>query len=370
MKDRGQKEAALRYCVGKDWFPQLELDVLSDLNIADRTLKTTDVDVFASMPADFVGYYRMAIDCKTLKSQSPINRAIWLRGLCDTLQATRGISILQKAQIDIDHRYTAARLGITLLTEEEFQAFAEATTTRKTPLRACLSDLAAWDRLFEIPSHYPALRELVDFSKSYYWMMRNESEACRKTIAYVRKCSADLDPGKAEHCAIFMDAAALFMHAFAIVVANLFAFHLQPGSSEDLSNALLLYLYGGRESYEHRNQLNKIILELRRESSPQGASGDLTLPIWPTFLQLARKCLDAPFEVNRSPIILREIAMGYLSDSHSVEYLTYLANSYPQASKLAIIGAEYLAKAGKLPADFLRIAENKILQVQKPVGKV
>lgn len=243
MKDREQKSAALEYCARKGWFPQLEVDVLTDLNIADRALKITDIDVLATIPTDFVGYECVLIDCKTLRGESPINRAIWLKGLVDRLSARRGFCILRKPAIEIDHRYSAGRMGITLLTESEWHSFVEATTGKPEPVTAAIANVDLWDRLYSAPADYPALKPAVDFSKSYYWMMDSESEACRKSIAIVRKVSPELDPKKPIHKAIFLDLAALFAHSLSKIVPNLFLLYLQPRNQADLSEAVLMYLY-------------------------------------------------------------------------------------------------------------------------------
>ncbi len=52
---------------------------------------------------------------------------MWLKGIMGTMDAEHGMCILRKADIPNDHRVGAARLGVTLITEDEFQIYADAT---------------------------------------------------------------------------------------------------------------------------------------------------------------------------------------------------------------------------------------------------
>ena len=83
MKDRDQKAKALAYSVSKRWFPQLEVDVQAPHAVARKTALITDLDVFAAVPDDFVGFRHVVFDCKTLARESPVNRTLWLRGVLD-----------------------------------------------------------------------------------------------------------------------------------------------------------------------------------------------------------------------------------------------------------------------------------------------
>ena len=120
IRDRDQKQLVLRYVLSRQWFPQVELDVSSYLTIGKRTLNITDIDVLACIPDDFCAYRKLLVDCKTKKGESPINRAMWLKGVIERFDGDIGISVL-RATIVPDHRYTAAQLGITLLAENEFR---------------------------------------------------------------------------------------------------------------------------------------------------------------------------------------------------------------------------------------------------------
>ena len=364
MADRPQKKKALQYVLSKHWFPQLELDVTTHLTIGNTSLKITDVDVFASIPDDFIGYRNILIDCKTYKDESPISRALWQKGLLERLGADRGICILKKGTIERDHRYTAAHLGIILLTEHEFEQFARATSQNYDRFTGQLSDTDIWESFFSISSKFKNLAPAIRFSQSIYWMIANEAEACRRTLTTLLSIRSELDPTKKEHVAVVADLASLFMHALSIIVSKIFLWYLQPTKKEDLSNALLLFLYGGRESYNYRNSIKKMFEAAGRELTKN--SSDLSLPEWDQFTEFVRQTLDAPYEVNKAPILIREIGWCILANSLQREFAKKLATNYPQGARLAIMGIEYFTKAAKLPPEFSQILTSELLSVQIP----
>ena len=65
------------------------------------------------------------------------------------------------------------------------------------------------------------------------------------------------------------------------------------------------------EVNDHRIQLYRM---LKESKGGEISDSDLALPEWMRFLQLVRQLLDAPTEVARTPLILREVAFKYLAE--------------------------------------------------------
>ena len=127
LADRNQKELALKYVVSRRWLPQLELDISSYVTTGKSPLSITDVDVFGAIPDESRGFPETSSSiARPKKGESPINRALWQRGLMERVEADRGICILRTRSIEADHRYTAARMGVTMLTEDEFPVYVRA----------------------------------------------------------------------------------------------------------------------------------------------------------------------------------------------------------------------------------------------------
>ncbi|MGH7333786.1 MAG: hypothetical protein ACREKS_13805 [Candidatus Rokuibacteriota bacterium] len=378
--------------------------------IGRRKTNITDIDVLASVPDEFVGFRSVLIDCKTRRGESPISRALWLKGLMERLRVEQGICLLRAPRIESDHRYTAAQLGVTLVSEAEFPAYAAATEYPFDAPEAALIELERWDTFFAIGKHFPRLERAIRFSRSDFWMSENEAEACSRTIVVASAIRMELDPQRPEHLAVVADLTALFLHALARVVVRIFAAYLQPKERGELSQALLFLLYGGRATYEKLNRIRRLVVGSQAKTEqpvpaapshqptldllsggaderPMGApdvahSGEgagsttsghlgpnLSLPEWDRFVQLVRQMLDAPLEVSRAPLLLREIAWGALSHGPGeregvTSFARRLAEASPQGARFAVLGLDYLYRAARLPREFGHTLTSRLLEAQ------
>jgi hypothetical protein len=360
MQDRDQKHCALKLSVANRWFPQLEVDVQTTRAVQQNAPLVTDLDVLSSIPDQFQGFRTVIFDCKTRTKESPVNRALWLRGVLDRLDADQGICILKKDLIGLDHRMLAARLGVILLAEDEFELYANTTCGAYKTVASNIGDLNLWDKFFNIPANFPKLGPGLAFLRSDYWMIDDAAEACRKTLATLLSISAELDPAKPEHMAVFLDFVSLFARSLAIVVCHIFKAYLHPAKQSDLSDALLVMLYGGREAYEHRNELYKRAKAQNKDPLTVG----LSLPEWDRFLQLTRQLLDAPVEAQKVSLILREVGFGFLRGDTAFSFARTLGSESAQGARFSLLLPEYLGKAAKLPPEFAKGAEKVLLTLQ------
>lgn len=361
MKDRDQKQKALRLSVANRWFPQLEVDVHSDRSVEGRDLLATDLDVLSSIPDEFKGFRVVVFDCKTKAKESAVNRAFWLAGVLKRMGADQGFCVLKKERIAADHCLMADRLNVILLREDEFDLYASATSRHYGSAQGHSASIDLWEQLFAIPERFSSLREAVNFSRALYWMIDEPAERARKTLATLRKLHAEFDPAKIEHVALFLDYAALFARALAMVVNRLFKLYLQPQQQSTLSEALLLMLYGGRDAYDHRNEMFKLVT---RKKSEMDEVPNLALPEWERFLTLVRQLLDAPVEVQRAPLILREVGFSVLAADSTRAFARTICSESPQGARFALLIADYLARASKLPPEFHQTSDGLLLPLQ------
>lgn len=91
---------------------------------------------------------------------------------------------------------------------------------------------------------------------------------------------------------------------------------------------------------------------------------NLALPEWDRFLTLVRQLLDAPVEVQRSPLILREAGFSLLASDSEMLFARKLCNESPQGARFALLIADYLAKAARLPPEFGKNSDNYLLPLQ------
>ncbi len=211
-----------------------------------------------------------------------------------------------------------------------------------------------WDLFFELPKLFPKLRSARDFSKSSFWMMSSESEACRRALYVTRDLASEFDPSRKEHVAVVADLCCLFMFSLSRQIGTIFSAYLHPDSRETLSKALLMSLYGGRDAYDHRNEL------VKRISKDKEYAQSLSLPEWERLIKLSRQMLDAPIECLYTPLVLREVAFQALAGINAYDYLVTLATSHSQAVRFVILGIDYIVRACKLPPEFTEIIERPL----------
>lgn len=354
MQDREQKQNMLKYIVFKKWFPQVELIVTGEISNSRSKLHITDIDVLASIPDEFEAFRNILVDCKTLKKEKPIARVLWQKGLMDKVNASYGICLLKKDEIVDDHRYVASELKIRLMTEEEFGTFLNSTIPASFNFGA-ISDIILWERYCDIPDRFPKLLPAILFSKQVFWNSDSMSQACRRSIGLSKRLRPELDPMNNLHFTVFADIVSLFLYSLSHIVYKIFSGYFLPKTRENLSEALLLLLYEGRENYEFQNNLRKLII---RKSEKKIA--DLSLPMWEDFLQLVRHSLDSPQEIVKTPLMLREIGWKFLDEEskYSDKYLISILNDSPSGVKIAAMATEYICKASNLPPEF----KEKIIQ--------
>ena len=365
IKDRALKATALQYLVSKRVFPQLEVTVLPQVSTGTgrhrKAPPLTDVDVLGLMPDDFQAYRSILIDCKTLKNQSPIARALWLRGLMDELDAKRGLCVLRGEKVESDHRIAAARLAVLLVTEEEFGRYVSATGGRSSGVAAHVASIDLWEAFLDIGSRYATLRGAMEFSTSHFWQASTPASSARRTLAVLRQSRAELDPDKPEHVTLVANMVALFLISTADIVMSVFTSYLQPKIMGELSDALLMILYGGKEAYDSLNAMRRMISTTTETDSSRA----LSLPEWDRFVQFVRETLEAPLELSRAPLILREIAWAQLSRAPDYDFASELSGESPRGAKYALLGTEYLCRAAKLPPEFEAQITERLLTIQK-----
>jgi hypothetical protein len=318
----------------------------------------TDLDVLASVPDDFVGFRNVVFDCKTGNKESPINRALWLRGVLDRMNGEQGFCVLRKSMIELDHKLVTTRLGVILLAEDEFDLYARLTSKGYDDDLGHMARIENWEALYGLKDRYPRLADALDFCRSDYWMIDDAAEACRKTLAVAHEARTELDPARNEHLALALDFAGLFMRAMTMVVTYLFKAYLHPQRQSDLDEAVKVLLYGGREAYEHRNQLYKL---LRERKGVEIQNGDLSLPDWDKFIRLVRQLLDSPLDVAKSALILREVGFSYLANSADREFAKRICRGSPQAGRFSLLAVDYLLTAARLPKEFIETCESSLL---------
>jgi hypothetical protein len=352
----------VKYYVSKLWYPQLEVDILCKEGVSETRKAITDIDVMGLYPSTFGYLHPVLGDCKTQKNQSPINRALWMKGLMELTGAKYGIIILEKS-IEGDHKLTANELQITLLSDKDLDVYSKSTSSESEEYKSALCVGENWDKYFDIMNKFTNLKSLLTYVKSGFWNEKDGSSKLRHLLSHFRLMKNELNPENKLHLGIVTDIASLFGIAMNEIVCSTFNQYLLPTNKDQLEQELKVLIWGGLENYQYWNSLRKKMI-----NNVSSEDADLTLPEWNMFLQLIRSCLDDPYATSVSPLLLKELAFEFISDNNQKAYFTFshhLAIKNKQAAKFALLTAEYICKSAKLPPEFIQTIADRLMKIQR-----
>lgn len=360
MKDRGLKARLLEFYVQNGWYPQLEVDVMTEENTGKAVKLITDIDVLGMYPASNGTFNTVLGDCKTLKNQSPINRVLWMKGLMDFWKADRGIILLQK-NIEPDHKQTANRLNITLLSQKDFDSYEKAYCLQQDKKSSAMGKIANWEIYFEFVKNNPPISELARYIKCGFWNEKSQSKNIRKLLAMVRLIKGEFNPDKSSHEAFICNAISLFAISINKITVELFDSYLLPESRENFNEELKSTIWGGYDNYKFLNDI--------RSKVPGFEDKQLLLPEWGDFVNLLRNFIDTPIDTLYAPIILKELAFELIANENTeYDFLKNIIAQKPHALKCAILIVKYFCKASRLPKEFSDYIVARLMKVTRTAG--
>jgi hypothetical protein len=347
VKDAGQKDLLYRHFRAQGWFVLVEVPVATRGSAGAVERLVTDIDVLALRPTPELTWEIVVGDCKTKRSESPANRALWVRALMEYVTASRGYMLLKRdsGRIEPDHKLMADQLGVTLLEEQEFAPFDRALLYPASSERSVLETATQLRGFYDdVGTRFQRLSELVKYLSSGAWGERDHFVMVRQVIGITDNVRSELDPSKSLHVALVLEAAAVFSVALATCVGRMFHQFVAPSDRAALEDALRTMIWGGRERYKSvvalRNQL------IHGASDAAAEVDALGLPQWGSFVQLVRAAMEAPRLLFRVPLVLRTLAMQEAGISRRG-----VSSAHPMVLKLAMSTATYLSEAARLPHD-------------------
>jgi hypothetical protein len=345
-KDKTQKELLYKHFRAQGWLAQIEVPVVPSVGVSSKALTITDIDVLGIRPAAELKWQYVVGDCKTRKSESPINRVLWVRGLREAVGAASAVVLLQRhpgAPIERDHKLVADEHNVLLIQESEFAAYDRAVVYPggSSGWPESLASIEAMRE--EVPAHFPVLKPLSRWLLSDAWAITDHSVLLRRVIAEVMHFRGELDPRRDDHLALILEGAVVFSVAFATLVGTVFRRYIQPEHRADLEEAVRIIVWGGREQYEFFDSLRREYAGTARDEV-----GPLALPEWSRFLELIRALLDAPRYAFRIPHFLRRVTTGIISNRLDGVMATERDKSLIH---FALRLTEYVCRATGMPSD-------------------
>jgi hypothetical protein len=359
MKDEGQKDRLNAHFVARGWYTQIEVPVYYKGGPQEESKLITDVDVLAMRPSNDLAWEFVLGDCKTLKGQSPANRVAWIRGIMEHFSAATGIVILKpKNPIEPDHKLFANSLNVLLLSEQEFEVFDRALlypfdSSQLTSQTSILRDFIA------LPVRFPKLQTFCSYIYGGAWNESDLLNLLRRVIGEAQVIATELDPNKREHLALALEGIAAFSVALAHCVGLVFKQYLQPGSKEQLDEALKFLIWGGRERYNFVAKLRRELAEAK--GLPVSQTGSLSLSAWDRFIQLVRNMLEDPRTSFHLPQAIRQAAINVMQSSVPLDHL---GQGDLLLLKYGMLASGYFCRAAGFPQELSRSIEDIFIKRQ------
>ncbi|WP_419495012.1 hypothetical protein [Chryseobacterium bernardetii] len=350
IKDRNLKIKAIEYFTRRFWYPHLEVNVLSKNQLSRAPKLVTDIDAIALAPEVTGTFFTILGDCKTLKGQSPITRALWMKGLMEYFSAEKGLILLSK-EVEKEHQLTANVLDIQLFSEEDFEFYSKSTADYIIDINSALIMIDHWDLFMDIDKRHPKLKPLADFARTGFWNEKNNNNYLLRTgLSILKSLKAELNPANNLHLALVLHHYSLIAISLNQIVIQIFTKYVSLKSKDELSNDLKIILYGGIDNYEFLNDLRK------RYIGAYAADKNLSLPEWESFVELIRLFFQNPLGFNALPLYLKELSFCFLSSNpENYTFSKTIASKDRYTSNFAIRLCEYLNKACDLPPEFVEI---------------
>ena len=361
-RDSTQKVSFLKIFWQWGGLPQLEVRVLHPEASGKTPMELTDIDVISVLLTQRLDIERITADCKTLKMQSPINRAFWMKGVMDYIGSPRGYVVVRRA-VEEDHKLAAYSMGITLFSDSDFLVFLNKMLPPTFPHKMRIFDYASWKYLEDNLSGISAFARIQDYRNHRFWV-DDPARRIRYCLLEVREQRKKLEPSQKHHKALVLDMITLFSVAFQEMICRLFHLHLLTDDKLLADSYLKTFIYGGRETYDYFNQLSKSIQKLQAQSAPTLLPvevQELSLPEWDRFIQLYRTVLENPQKIRNIPRFLRFVLFErLLFDNSEIGVRDAIPEIDTQTIKLTLDIVEYFSKAASLPIGFVEAYKSTI----------
>lgn len=306
----------------------------------------TDVDVLGIRFLDDLESRKIAVDCKSSPSVSPVGRTFWLKGVMDHVGAGRGYVVLSRA-IPEHQRAAAANLGITLVDEPALPTLSARYPSLNARLR--IGDRESHNyfesNIIRLPKQFHSLLDLRDTTFWYISSARAISQAVQRT----RKIRNDIDFRQKFQKALLLDVAALFSLAVLDIACD-----VSRLASSDLLDSIRSTFFGGPEGVARREQLMRSIEVLVRHVTQQAKlpidveeSFELDPPYLPAVAEIVARLVAHPLHAAEAPRYLKlRLVHGALYGENDLADLLGIAYS-SVADKLAgDIALAYMKASG------------------------
>lgn len=355
-KDRYLKELAIRFCIARGFSPLLEVDVSSSSDLSAAQELLTDIDVLGVGLVVDGHLHRSIFDCKSGK-MSAINRAFWASGVVQYSGCDDAFVILKGRAVN-NHRISALSIGVDLHDEDSLKSLGETYGIGFHSDLTYLSNIDRWNILYDSYQSVGWAMDLYRLGHSVAPLSTHPWSTFRKIAAELRGVRGNVDPDKPSHVAIYCDILAGTLLLWSSMGRDIRRLYQPSMSKSEFETILKYYIWGGRESYQMRQDL------LPRDVS--GNSRTLELPGWDHFVKFAGLIIAAPQELFGCIDITRSLAMRLFCGpdiAHDAELNARISDN-KRAVQFILGLSDYMISACVLPRDLTSRVQRALSDVK------
>ena len=275
---------------------------------------------------------------------SAINRAFWASGVVKYSGCDNAFVLLKGRAVN-NHRISALSIGVDLHDEDSFKSLGETYGLGFHNDLTYLSNIDRWNALFESYQTAGWATDLYRLGHSIAPLSTQPWSTFRKIAADLRTARGNVDPDKPSHVAIYCDILAGALLLWSSMGRDIRRFYQPSMSKAEFETLLRYYIWGGRESYQMRQDL------MPRDGS--GIPKTLELPGWEHFVRFAGLIVAAPQELFGCVDIARSLAMRLACGpdiAHDIELNARIAAN-KRAAQFILGLSDYMIAACVLPRD-------------------
>lgn len=361
-KDIHQKELAIRFCLVNAMTPFLEVNIQNYRELSDTNTIITDIDALG-IKIDSTGRPRRVIfDCKTLGKTSPINRAFWAGGLMNFTNCNEAFIILRKKASEA-HRLSAKQIGVHLFDEQQFRNYAESCSIDFNIDYCYSSNISSWTNLFSSATGNSHLEQFMNFINCDLPIENDFVKGIRKFLEGLNKIKGELDPEKPKHRALLFYSISVFIYLIAQIIHDLRNIIDFDAEEKHFERLLKYYIWGGRDSF----LLRKKMTELFSKSNEIEGPAEPELKNWNDFVEMSRKLLDSPNNIQPCIWPVREIAFMDAADRNDRkdQFTSNYVKANNRVRQFSVLMTKYIVNAVKLPKEFSQKLEERFDELRK-----
>lgn len=363
--DLGLKIGTRRLLWAQGFSTRLDVVLRSDTSSpSNRSIESfTDLDVLGIAISPGYRLTRTIADCKTGKSDKPVARMFWARGVAELFHADQ-VLLVRDREVPMAARLLSNRLDITVVTPPDLQVLQQAhglnpASVDSSPLSILFDHDSVAKQLGAFTSMTRKLNPLLEYRNFDYWLY-DDHENPFQLVAHLRDSRNSMDPKDPSHLALFMDLAWLFTLSLVPAIQ-----HIRRASLQKPDLALQEFLFGGPAQLREKQDMAGL-LNAARPDGPR-MEAEFLPPYFGALRELVTRLGRRP-DVMGLCLRYAEVTSALMADRTKITLRKAFDEQFdPVAAKLLSDVCGFLVAAGDLSPGFR--AESRAYLLEEPINK-